>query len=245
MKKIAVVTGGAKGIGKAVCMELSQCGYTVMVNYNKSEEEANVLCDEITAQGNEAYPIQCSVEDYKSVEKMFSVIKKEYGYVNCLVNNAGISKDGYLMLMSENDIKDIISVNLLGTMNCCKAVFPQMISKRDGKIINIASVAGVMGLMGQTAYSASKSALIGFTRSLAAEASKFKIRVNSVSPGYVNTDMLSSVDENVLNSYKEKIPFNRFAEPDEIAKVIGFLCSDSCSYITGQNIIIDGGLSIT
>lgn len=244
MNKIAVVTGGARGIGKAVCKELSQIGYTVIVNYNKSEKEAKTLCDEIRSQGYEAYSIQCSVENYESVEKMFSYIKKEYGYVNCLVNNAGISKDAYLMLISEADIKDIISVNLMGMINCCKAVIPQMISKKGGKIVNIASVAGVLGLVGQTAYSASKSASIGFTRSLASEVSGFNITVNSISPGYVDTDMLRNIDEKIAASYKEKIPLKRFAKPEEIAKAAAFLCSDSCSYITGQNIIIDGGLSI-
>ncbi len=244
MKKIALITGGAKGIGAAISRRLAADGYVVIINYNNSQNEAHNLCEELTKQGCEVYIYSCSIEDEEQVNSMFSYIKKEYGKVDCLVNNAGISNDSFLMIQPLNEINKVISTNLIGTMQCCKAVIPHMISKKSGKIINIASVAGMLGLSGQTAYSASKSAILGFTRSLAVELSNFNISVNAISPGYVKTDMLNQVPEKLVNQYLKQIPMQRFADAEEIADAVSWLCSERCSYMTGQNLIIDGGLSV-
>lgn len=244
MDKIALVTGGAKGIGAEISRKLSADGYIVIINYCHSKEKAETLCREINERGNIAHTYCCSVENEEQVNEMFEEIRKKYGKVNCLVNNAGISYGGYLMTQPAQEIIHTLSVNLTGTLYCCKAVLPHMISMKSGRIVNIASAAGIVGMSGQTVYSASKSAVLGLTRSLASETAKFGIQVNAVSPGYVDTDMLADIPENLKAEYIFRIPMKRFAYTEEIAYAVSWLCSEQCSYMTGQNIVLDGGLSI-
>ena len=167
----------------------------------------------------------------------------EYGRIDFLVNNAGINKDGFLMTTKLEDIQRIVDTNLLGTIRSCKMVIPHMIKNKSGKIINIASVAGIKGSIGQTAYSATKAGIIGLTRSLALELSRFNIQVNAVAPGFINTEMTKKLPERVKSEYANTIPIKRFGEAAEVANLVKFLCSDECSYILGQTIVIDGGLS--
>ena len=244
MDKIALVTGGARGIGAAVSRQLAADGYFVVINYCHSQAEAENLLRNIENAGGNACIFPCAVQNQEEVNRMFTEIKKQYGKISCLVNNAGISRDGYLMMQPVHEIEDVLSVNLKSMFYCCKAVLPHMIALKSGKIVNISSVAGIAGMAGQTAYSASKSGILGLTRSLAVETARFGIQVNAVSPGYVNTDMVNAVPENLKTEYLARIPVKRFAEAEEIARAVSWLCSEQCSYMTGQNLVLDGGLSI-
>lgn len=244
MKKVAIITGGAKGIGKATSLSLAKQDIIVIINYNNSETSAKNLVNEIINLGYQAESYKCSVTDKDNLQKMFDYIKDKYGHIDILINNAGITKDGFLMTTSTEDIENTLNTNIMGTMLCSKLVIPYMISKKSGKIINISSVAGIKGIVGQTSYSASKSAILGFTRSLAIELSKFNIQVNSISPGYIDTDMTKNLSEKLIKKYIDTIPMKRFGNADEIAYTVEWLCSDKCSYITGQNIVVDGGISI-
>lgn len=244
MKKVALITGGARGIGRAICLKMASEDTIVIINYNNSENEAKELMNHISKMGFQAEIYKCSITDAENLEKMFDYIKGKYSRLDYLINNAGIVRDNFLMMAPKNDIDNVLQTNIMGTMLCCKFAVPYMIAGKFGKIVNISSVSGIIGMVGQTSYSASKSAIIGFTRSLALELSKFNISVNVVSPGFIDTDMTNNFSEQSKKKYLNSIPMKRFGKPEEVAEVVSWLCSDKCSYITGQNIIIDGGMSV-
>lgn len=242
MRRVVLVTGGSKGIGKAVCRTFAKAGDTVIINYSKSLSEAEVLKKELSTEGSIISVEKADVTVYDQVKQMMNNIIEKYGRIDVLVNNAGIVKDGYLMLMSDAEWKDVIDVNLTGVFNCSKSVVEPMISQRSGVIVNISSLSGIAGLPGQTNYSAAKGGVIAFTKALSKELAPFNIRVNAVAPGVIESEMFDSLSEKAKMGFLENIPLKRFGKPEEVASVVKFLASDDAGYITGETICITGGL---
>lgn len=242
--KIALVTGASRGIGREVAITLAGYGATVIVNYNGSESKANEVVNEIEKNGGKAYAYQCNVADYAAVETMMKEVVKEYGAVHILVNNAGITKDGLLMKMSEEDYDSVVDTNLKGTFNCIKHISRQMLKQKEGHIINMSSVVGVYGNGGQVNYSASKAGVIGITKSVAKELGSRGITVNAVAPGFIVTEMTDAMPEEAKNVVADKIAMKRLGDVKDVAETVAFLASDKASYITGQVICVDGGMSV-
>lgn len=240
--KVVLITGGSRGIGKAISLAFSECGYAVVINCNKSLNEAEALQQELSASGRVVSIEQADVSDYVQVKQMVKNIEAAHGRLDVLVNNSGITRDGYLMLMSEKDWKDVIDINLTGVFNCSKAVSEHMISRRSGVIINISSLSGVTGLPGQSNYSAAKGGVIAFTKALSKELAPFNIRVNAVAPGAIETDIINALPDKTKGKFLENIPMGRFGRPEEVASVVRFLASDDASYISGETICVTGGL---
>lgn len=243
-KKIAVVTGASRGIGRAIALELARTGAFVVINYNGSKEKAEEVQAQIAAEGGESIIWQCNVADYKACEDFFAQVIKTYGRVDILVNNAGITKDGLLMRMSEEDFDKVIHVNLKGTFNCIRQVSRQMLKQRSGRIINMASVVGICGNAGQANYAASKAGVIGLTKSAAKELASRGVTVNAIAPGFIETDMTDVLSERVKENTAKMIPMGSFGKPEDIAKTAAFLASDGARYITGQILSVDGGMSM-
>ena len=241
-KKIAVVTGASRGIGRAIALELARTGAFVVINYNGSKEKAEEVQAQIAAEGGESIILQCNVTDYKACEDFFAQVIKTYGRVDILVNNAGITKDGLLMRMSEEDFDKVIHVNLKGTFNCIRQVSRQMLKQRSGRIINMASVVGICGNAGQANYAASKAGVIGLTKSAAKELASRQITVNAIAPGYIDTDMTAVLSDSVKESVQSSIPLKRMGTAQDIAQAAVFLASDKASYITGQVLSVNGGM---
>lgn len=245
MSKTAVITGGSRGIGKAISEKLASDGYNIVVNYNSSEKRALELKESLESKYDiEVMAIQCDVSDFKSVKKMYKAVKKAFDSIDVLVNNAGITKDNLVIRMSEDDFDQVININLKGTFNCSKIFGRHMLKQKSGKIVNISSVVGKMGNPGQANYAASKAGVIGLTKSLAKEFAKRNITVNAVAPGFIRSDMTDKLDEKVIAHYKENIPLGKLGDPEDVAKVVNFLVSENAQYITGQVINVDGGLLI-
>ncbi len=242
--KVAIITGGTRGIGRAIVLELANHGANIAFNYNKSIEEAKELVQEVEKLGGRALACQADVRDFSAVKEMIDKIKNHYGSLDILVNNAGITRDKALAMMDENDWKDVIDTNLTGVFNCSKAIIFHLMKQRSGNIINISSVSGMTGLPRQVNYSAAKAGMIGFTKSLAKEVCSYNIRVNAVAPGGIETDMLYALSEKYRNEMCSSIPMGRFGLSEEVAKVVSFLLSDGATYITGHVIPVDGGLAI-
>lgn len=240
--KVALVTGASRGIGRAIALKFAQSGCDVIINYSSSKAQAEVLKDEIEKMGVKAMIVKCNVSNADEVEAMFSQIEKEFGRLDILVNNAGITKDGLILRMSEDDFEQVLAVNLKGAFLCAKAAAKMMVKQRSGNIINISSVVGIIGNVGQANYSASKAGMIGFTKSLAKELASRNIRVNAIAPGFIKTDMTEVLSEKVKEAMLSSIPLGRFGEAEEVANVALFLASDLSSYITGQVIVVDGGM---
>ena len=243
-KKIAVVTGGARGIGKAIALELAKAGNLVVINYNGSEEKARETKAEIEAAGGEADIMQCNVADFDACEVFFKAIAEKYGRVDILVNNAGVTKDGLLMKMSEEDFSRVVDINLKGTFNCIRHVSRMMLKQRSGRIISLSSVVGLRGNAGQANYAASKAGIIGMTKSAARELASRGVTVNAVAPGFIETEMTAVLSEEVKKASAAQIPLGYFGKPEDIAKTVAFLASDDAAYITGQVIQVDGGMVI-
>ncbi|OGW42908.1 MAG: 3-oxoacyl-[acyl-carrier-protein] reductase [Nitrospirae bacterium RBG_13_41_22] len=242
MKRIVLVTGGSKGIGKAIVTAFAEADDAVVINYSKSKDEAEALKVELSQRNDSISIEKADVANYAQVKEMINNVIEKHGRIDVLVNNAGITRDSFLMLMSERDWNDVIDINLTGVFNCSKAVSEYMISRRGGVIINIASLSGITGLPGQTNYSAAKGGVIAFTKALAKELASFGIRVNAVAPGVIETEIINSLDERIKHNFLSHIPLKRFGRPEEVASVAEFLASQEASYITGETICVTGGL---
>lgn len=242
VNKNAIVTGGARGIGKEIAKTLAKNGANIAINYRKYSEEVENLVEELRALGVKVLAIKCDISNDDEVNNFIKEVKNNFGSVDILVNNAGITKDGLLLRMSEKDFNDVIDVNLKGTFNMTKAVSSIMVKQRFGKIINISSVVGVAGNAGQCNYAASKAGVIGFSKSIARELASRNINVNVVAPGYINTDMTKVLPDKVKEEVLKTIPMKKIGEPKEVANLVLFLSSDLSNYITGQVINVDGGM---
>lgn len=240
--KVALVTGAAKGIGRAIALRLAEDKATVIVNYNGSKERAEEVVKMITDMGGRAESYQCNVANDEACQTMLRDIIKKYGHLDILVNNAGITKDGLLMAMSEADFDNVIDTNLKGCFQMIRFASRRMMKQRYGRIINVSSVSGVAGNAGQANYSASKAGIIGLTKSAAKELASRGITCNAIAPGFVKTEMTDVLSDEVKENAKKQIPLGRFAEPEDIANAAVFLASDKASYITGQVLLVDGGM---
>ena len=236
--KVAIVTGGARGIGAAISRELAAGGARVVINYQRSAEAALALAEELGGLAVEA--------DIGTPEGTKALVEaaQTLGPIAVLVNNAGITRDGLMMRMSDEDWRAVLSVNLDGVFRMCREVSMLMISKRKGSIINITSLSGVRGNSGQANYAASKAAVAAMSRSLAKEVAKRNVRVNCVAPGFIDTDMVRAMDHRIVEGVTQAVPMRRLGRPEEIAKVVRFLASDDASYVTGQEWLVDGGLGV-
>ena len=242
--KIAVVTGASRGIGRAIAVKLAAEGAVVIINYNRSKDEAEKVKEQIEASGGQVKLIQCNVASFESCEKMFEEVMKEFGRIDILVNNAGITKDNLIGRMKDEDFDAVIDVNLKGTFYMMRGVSRLMLRQRAGRIINMSSVVGVMGNAGQVNYSASKAGVIGMTKSLARELASRHITVNAVAPGMIETDMTGAMSDAVKEKVVENIPFKEMGKPEDIAETVAFLAGDGARYITGQVLCVDGGMAI-
>lgn len=240
--KTAIVTGGARGIGKSIAMTLAAAGANIVINYTRSSKEAEEVVEEAKKLGVSALAVKADVSKNDEIENLVKEVLNQFGSIDILVNNAGITRDNLLIRMSEEDFQAVIDINLKGAFICTKHVSKVMMKQRTGKIINIASVVGVMGNAGQSNYAASKAGLIGFTKSIAKELAKRNINVNAVAPGYIETDMTASLPEKVREAFMINIPMARGGLPQDVANVVLFLSSEYSDYITGQVINIDGGM---
>ncbi|MCS7229138.1 MAG: 3-oxoacyl-[acyl-carrier-protein] reductase [Candidatus Kryptonium sp.] len=240
--KVAIVTGGSRGIGRAIAKVLASSGCDVVITYKSSAQQAQELVQEISKNAK-AIAIQADSAKFEDAQKVVEETLKNFGKIDILINNAGITKDNLLLRMTEDEWDDVIDTNLKGVFNFTKAVIKHMISQRSGKIINIASVVGLIGNPGQANYAASKAGIIGFTKALAKEVASRNIQVNVVAPGYVETEMTEKLNEEQKKRLFELIPARRIAKPEEIAYVVKFLASPESDYITGQVIVVDGGLT--
>lgn len=240
--KVAIVTGGSRGIGRAIVLEFAKHGANVAFNFVKSEDKALALKKEIENAGGKALTFRQNVKDYNAIKVMVEGVRSHFGRLDIIVNNAGILRDKALMLMEEQDWEDVISTNLSGAFNLIRAAIVTFMKQKSGNIINITSVAGLKGMPRQVNYSASKAGLIGLTKSLAREVGSYGVRVNAIAPGYIDTDMVKDMKEGHKEELLKRIPLNRFGTSAEVARVAVFLASNRARYITGQVVTIDGGL---
>lgn len=242
--KVVIVTGGTRGIGKAIVKEFAKQGADVAFNYIRNEQSAIALKEEIEKEGRRALIFKSDVNNYDDMKLMVEDVKNKFGRLDVIVNNAGILRDKALMLMGKNDWDEVISTNLSGTFNLTRAAIVTFLKQKSGIIVNISSVAGLIGMPRQVNYSASKAGIIGFTKALAKEVGPYNIRVNAIAPGFTNTDMLQDLKEEYKDEVLKRIPLGRFGEAEEVAKVALFLASENSQYITGEVIVIDGGIAM-
>ena len=241
-KKVVVVTGASRGIGKEIALKYAENGYNVAINYVSDKTNVEELEKEFKEKAAEALIVKADVSKSEQVQEFIKAVIEKYGKIDVLVNNAGITRDMLLMRMKEEDFDKVIEINLKGTFLVTKEVVPYMMKKRDGKIISLSSVVGVTGNAGQCNYSASKAGIIGFTKSIAKELASRNIRANAVAPGFIDTDMTNVLSDEVKENINKQIPMRRMGTAREIANVVYFLGSEESSYITGQVINIDGGM---
>lgn len=242
MEKVALITGASRGIGKQIAITLAKEGYDISLNCRKQNEEVLRIREEIESNNVKCLIVEGDVSNFEDAEKITKQTIEEFGQIDVLVNNAGITKDMLLLRMKEEDFKSVIDVNLCGTFNMTKNVSSYMMKARSGRIINLASVVGISGNAGQSNYAASKAGIIGFTKSLAKELASRNILVNAVAPGFIRTDMTNVLKDDVKDKILEQIPLKREGTAEDVANVVKFLASDDSKYITGQTINIDGGM---
>lgn len=240
--KVAIVTGGTRGIGRAIALKLADKGANIVINYRNSDKEAEELKAILEEKGVKVLAVKCDISNFEDSKNLMDKCKEVFGKIDILVNNAGITKDTLIMRMKEEDFDNVIDVNLKGTFNCAKHASAIMLKQRFGKIINMTSVVGIAGNAGQVNYAASKAGVIGLTKSLAKELGSRGITVNAVAPGFINTDMTASLSEKVKEEASKNIPLKRLGDPEDVANLVGFLASDAANYITGQVINVDGGM---
>ena len=238
----AVVTGASRGIGRAIALELAACGANIAFNFQRSDAEAGVLAAELKKQGVEARGSKVDIRSFDEVRNWIEEVKNIFGRLDILVNNAGITRDKALMMMAPEDCQEVMATNLTGAFNAARACIITLMKQKSGVIINIASVSGLMGLAGQTNYSSSKGGLIAFTKALAKEVAPFGVRVNCVAPGYIDTDMTARFKEEQKARILAQIPLGRMVRAEEVAQAVGFLAGPGGRYITGQVLVVDGGL---
>lgn len=240
--KVAIVTGGTRGIGRAIALKLADQGANIVINYRNSDKEAEELKSILEGKGVKVLTVKCDISNFEDSKNLMDKCKEVFGKIDILVNNAGITKDTLIMRMKEEDFDNVIDINLKGTFNCAKHASAIMLKQRFGKIINMTSVVGIAGNAGQVNYAASKAGVIGLTKSLAKELGSRGITVNAVAPGFINTDMTASLSEKVKEEASKNIPLKRLGDPEDVANLVGFLASDAANYITGQVINVDGGM---
>ena len=240
--KNIIVTGATRGIGKEIALTLAQNGANIAINYRNYNEEVEELINSINEFGVDAIAVKCDVSKSDEVDNFISEVKNHFSSIDVLVNNAGITKDGLLLRMKDEDFNSVLDVNLKGTFNTTKSISPIMIKQKHGKIINISSVVGIVGNAGQCNYAASKAGVIGFSKSVARELASRNINVNVVAPGYIDTDMTKSLPDKVKDEILKSIPMKKMGNPKEVANLVLFLSSSLSDYITGQVINVDGGM---
>lgn len=242
MTKSALVTGASRGIGRSIALQLAEEGYNVAVNYAGSKEKAEAVVEEIKAKGVDSFAIQANVADADEVKAMIKEVVSQFGSLDVLVNNAGITRDNLLMRMKEQEWDDVIDTNLKGVFNCIQKATPQMLRQRSGAIINLSSVVGAAGNPGQANYVATKAGVIGLTKSAARELASRGITVNAVAPGFIVSDMTNALSDELKEQMLTQIPLARFGQDTDIANTVAFLASDKAKYITGQTIHVNGGM---
>ncbi|API79232.1 3-oxoacyl-[acyl-carrier-protein] reductase [Staphylococcus argenteus] len=242
MTKSALVTGASRGIGRSIALQLAEEGYNVAVNYAGSKEKAEAVVEEIKAKGVDSFAIQANVADADEVKAMIKEVVSQFGSLDVLVNNAGITRDNLLMRMKEQEWDDVIDTNLKGVFNCIQKATPQMLRQRSGAIINLSSVVGAVGNPGQANYVATKAGVIGLTKSAARELASRGITVNAVAPGFIVSDMTDALSDELKEQMLTQIPLARFGQDTDIANTVAFLASDKAKYITGQTIHVNGGM---
>jgi 3-oxoacyl-[acyl-carrier protein] reductase len=242
--KVALVTGGSRGIGAAICAELGAAGATVVVNYVRDQSAAVAVCDRLRESGGRAEAVQGDVSTAEGAAALVSQVESDVGPIDILVNNAGITRDDLIMRLSEEDWHAVIDTNLGGAFFTCRALSRPMLKRRTGAIVNISSIVGVHGNAGQTNYAASKAGLIGLTKSLAKELGGRGIRVNAIAPGYIATELTDALPEEARSAILGNTPLGRLGEPDDVARAVRFLVSDAAGFITGDVLAVDGGLGI-
>lgn len=240
--KVAIVTGGTRGIGRAIVLKLADKGANIVINYRNSDKEAEELKAILEEKGVKVLTVKCDISNFEDSKNLMNKCKEEFGKIDILINNAGITKDALIVRMKEEDFDGVIDVNLKGTFNCAKHASAIMLKQKFGKIINMTSVVGITGNAGQANYAASKAGVIGLTKSLARELGSRGITVNAVAPGFIDTDMTASLSEKVKEEASKNIPLKKLGNPDDVANLVEFLASDAANYITGQVINVDGGM---
>ena len=241
-RKVALITGASRGIGKEIAKKFAENNYNIVINYTSDKTDLEKLKEEFDEYNVEILFEKADVSKYEECEQMVKNAIDKFGRIDCLVNNAGITRDNLIMRMKEEDFEKVININLKGTFNMTKNVVPYMMKKRSGKIVSISSVVGIAGNAGQSNYAASKAGIIGFTKSIAKELASRNIYANAVAPGFINTDMTEVLPDNVKENINNQIPLKRMGNPKEVANVVYFLGSEQSSYITGQVINVDGGM---
>jgi len=241
-EKVALVTGGSRGIGRAISLMLAEQGCRVFMNYAHDEKVAKAMVKAAAGFPGAIVPAQADVTDAAQVGRMMDQVEKEGGHLDILVNNVGMIKDGFLMLMGEGDWSEVVKTNLTSVYLCCRQAIRKMIPRKQGKIVNIASVSGIIGTAGQVNYAATKGGVIAFTKSLARELGPFNIQVNCVAPGLIESDMVAKMPKEKVEAIIRSTALNRIGKPEEVAWAVLFLASQQSDYITGQTIVVDGGI---